>query len=92
MRRFDSRQYRRGLYLDKDNAWLFGVCSGLADKFGADVTIVRLIAVLVGVFWTLAAVVAYGVAAWLLDDRPLARPDRAKEREFWRRHSEDRSY
>jgi phage shock protein C len=32
---------RRGFHLDKANAKLMGVCSGIADSFGWDVTLVR---------------------------------------------------
>lgn len=32
---------RRGFHLDKVNAKLMGVCSGIADSFGWDVTLVR---------------------------------------------------
>ena len=31
----------RGFHLDKVNAKLMGVCSGIADSFGWDVTLVR---------------------------------------------------
>ena len=33
---------RRGFYLDKANAKFMGVCSGIADSFGWDVTLVRI--------------------------------------------------
>lgn len=32
---------RRGFHLDKANAKLMGVCSGIASSFGWDVTLVR---------------------------------------------------
>lgn len=82
----------RGFYLDRDNSWLFGVCAGIADRFRVDITMVRLITVLAGVFMTLTTVVVYGLAAWLLQERPITRPDDASERAFWREHSRNRSY
>ena len=33
---------RRGFHLDKANAKFMGVCSGIADYFGWDVTLVRI--------------------------------------------------
>jgi phage shock protein C len=52
--------------LDKSNGKLMGVCAGIANHTGVDVTLVRIAVVLVtlaGAFpWTL---VAYGAAAWL---------------------------
>ena len=37
----DVAPARRGFHLDKANAKLMGVCSGIADSFGWDVTLVR---------------------------------------------------
>ena len=37
----DVSPARRGFHLGKANAKLMGVCSGLADSFGWDVTLVR---------------------------------------------------
>ena len=52
--------------LDRRNGKVMGVCAGLANYTGLDVTLVRVAAVVITVFggfpWTL---VAYGAAAWL---------------------------
>ncbi len=37
----DVTRARRGFHLDKVNAKFMGVCSGIADSFGWDVTLVR---------------------------------------------------
>ena len=37
----DVSPARRGFHLDKVNAKFMGVCSGIADSFGWDVTVVR---------------------------------------------------
>ena len=37
----DIKPARRGFHLDKANAKFMGVCSGIADSFGWDVTLVR---------------------------------------------------
>ena len=37
----DVTPARRGFHLDKVNAKFMGVCSGIADSFGWDVTLVR---------------------------------------------------
>lgn len=62
---------RTKFYLDKRNAKWMGVCSGLADYTGIDITLVRVGAVLltlVGGFpWTL---LAYWLTGWLSADRP----------------------
>lgn len=72
-------------YLDKRNGKWLGVCSGIADYTGIDVTLVRVAMVIltvVGGFpWTL---IAYWVAAWTANDKP-AELDYAsiEERKFW---------
>ena len=52
--------------LDRRNGKFMGVCAGLADYLGLDVTLVRVAAVVVTVLgafpWTL---IAYGLTAWL---------------------------
>lgn len=57
---------RRKFQLDRHNGKLMGVCAGIADYTGVDVTIVRVAMVVVTVLgafpWTL---IAYGAAAWL---------------------------
>jgi phage shock protein C len=56
---------RKKFQLDRRNGKLMGVCAGIAEYTGVDVTIVRVATVVVtllGAFpWTL---IAYGVAAW----------------------------
>ena len=73
------------LYLDRDNAWLFGVCAGVADFFDIDLTVLRAITVLMAIFFTFPMIVIYGLAAMLLRDKPLRPVDPRHEREFWRR-------
>ncbi|MEO0574512.1 MAG: PspC domain-containing protein [Pseudomonadota bacterium] len=90
MRQEDIARHLRGLYLDKDNSWVCGVCAGLADRLGHDVTIVRLIATFMLVFWTLPTAIIYGLAAALLKDRPLRPSNPRSERDFWRMRDRDR--
>jgi phage shock protein C len=71
-------------YLDKMNAKWKGVCAGIADYTGVNVLWVRLGAVfltLMGGFpWTL---IAYVVAAWLADKKPVGLYENAEEQKFW---------
>ena len=55
----------RRLTRNHQNAMLGGVCSGVADHFGLDVTLVRLLTVLGVVFGLGSVAVAY-VVAWVL--------------------------
>ena len=57
---------RRGFHLDKANAKLMGVCSGIADSFGWDVTLVRVgfvIGTLVGFGSLILVYLAIGLLA-----------------------------
>ena len=72
-------------YLDKRNGKWLGVCAGIADYTGLDVTLVRVLTViltLVGGFpWTL---IAYGITAWLASDKPSEFDSMSREdQRFW---------
>lgn len=78
-----ARQTR--FYLDKRNAKWLGVCSGISDYTGLEVTLVRIALVvltIVGGFpWTL---IAYAVAAWCAADKPSELDyASAEDRKFW---------
>jgi phage shock protein PspC (stress-responsive transcriptional regulator) len=79
----------RGLYRDADNAWICGVCAGLADRFEFRLSTVRIIAVisLVLFFWLTAAI--YLGATLLLKEKPLIYSGSRTEYEFWRRRDRD---
>lgn len=59
---------RRRLTRDTDDAMLGGVCAGVADYLGVDVTLVRLLTVVGAIFGLGSLVVAY-VVAWVLVPR-----------------------
>lgn len=60
----------RRLYRDRENGIVAGVCAGIADYFGFDVTITRII-VAIGLFVFLpTTLVAYVVLALLLPTKP----------------------
>lgn len=79
----------RGFYRDRDNAWIFGVCAGIADRFNIRLSAVRIIAVicLVLFFWLTAAI--YVAATVLIREKPLIYSGRRTEYEFWRRRDSD---
>lgn len=61
---------RTKFYLDKRNRKWLGVCAGLADYTGVDVTLVRVgmvVLTFVAFPWTL---IAYLLANWLAADKP----------------------
>lgn len=64
---------RKRLYKSKDDAMLFGVCGGVAEYFGIDSTIIRL---LVAVFCLClgTGVIAYLISALVIPSRPGEEP------------------
>lgn len=75
---------RTKFYLDPARGKWKGVCAGIADYIGIDVTWVRLSAILLtlagGFPWT---VIAYVVTAWMADPRPPGLYVDADEQKFW---------
>ncbi|HEX8481219.1 MAG TPA: envelope stress response membrane protein PspC [Allosphingosinicella sp.] len=72
-------------YLDKQNKKWKGVCSGIADYTGVDVTIIRIGLVILtfcgGFPWTL---IAYWLTAWMAPVKPKAMADETPEQtKFW---------
>lgn len=79
----------RGLYRDRENGWIFGVCAGLADRFNFRLGTIRVIAVicLVLFFWMTVAI--YIAATLIIRDKPLIYSGNNTEFEFWRRTRRD---
>ncbi len=76
---------RTRFYLDKQNAKWSGVCAGIADYTGMDVTVVRIgmvvLTVLGGFPWTL---IAYWIVAAMAPRKPLELYEEdAEQKKFW---------
>jgi phage shock protein C len=82
----------RGLYRDRENGWIFGVCAGLADFANFRVGTVRVIATicLLVVFWP--TVLVYLAATLLFRTKPLIYSGAKAEYEFWRRRNCERDW
>lgn len=74
----------RGLYRDRENGWMFGVCAGLAEYFDCRVMIVRVIAVVSLILFFIPTALVYGAAVLLVRERPLIYAGRDAEHDFWR--------
>ena len=61
---------RTKFYLDKRNRKWSGVCAGLADYTGIDVTLVRVGVVLLTFLTSGWAILAYFITAWVADKKP----------------------
>ena len=57
------------LYLSKTDKKLFGVCGGIAEYFNIDSTIVRIVALVLGICYG-AGIIAYIIAALLMPNKP----------------------
>ena len=76
---------RTKFYLDKRNKKWSGVCAGIADYTGVDVTVIRIgivVLTLLGGFpWTL---IAYWVTAWMAPIKPRGLyDDNVEDKKFW---------
>ncbi len=72
-------------YVDNRNKKWLGVCAGIADYTGLDVTLVRIglviVTVLGGFPWTL---IAYWIAGWMAPRKPLELYEQNPEdKKFW---------
>ena len=74
----------RGLYRDRENGWIFGVCAGLAERFNFRTGTVRVIAVICLLLFFWATALVYIGATLLLREKPLIYAGNRREYEFWR--------
>ena len=77
-----------GLFRDRENGWLFGVCAGLADYLNFNTGAVRVIAVLGAIMIGWPVILAYFAAVFLLRKKPLTYCGVDREYDFWRRSSD----
>ncbi len=75
----------RGLYRDRENGWVFGVCAGLADRFNLQTATIRLIAVICLIVFFVPTALIYLAATLLIRQKPLIYSGDRAEYEFWRR-------
>ena len=74
---------RTKFYLDKQNGKVLGVCAGIADYTGIDVTMVRLGTVMLTFFAGGTIIPVYFIAAWLAPNKPLGLYDSPEDAKFW---------
>ncbi len=74
----------RGFYRDRENGWLFGVCTGIADRFNFRLGTVRVIAVISLLLFFWPSVLVYVAAVFLIREKPLVYSGRRSENDFWR--------
>ena len=75
----------RGLYRDRENGWIFGVCAGLAEFGNFRTGTVRIIAIICLLLFFWATVLVYIAATLLFREKPLIYSGAHREYEFWKR-------
>ena len=79
----------RGFYRDRENAWIFGVCSGVADRFKFRLGTVRAVALICLLIFSWLTFLIYIGATLLIREKPLIYSGRHAEHEFWKRQRSD---
>lgn len=74
---------RTRFYLDKENKKWAGVCAGIADYTGVDVTLVRVGVVILTMLTQGVMLVAYILTAWLAPDKPTGLYVDREDKKFW---------
>ncbi|HHC72232.1 MAG TPA: envelope stress response membrane protein PspC [Thiotrichales bacterium] len=77
------------LYRDKEHGVIGGVCAGVAEYLGIRRGVVRLIAVLLLVFWTFPTLLIYLLGVAFLEEKPPQVTVAPEQEQFW--HSVRRS-
>jgi phage shock protein C len=71
-------------YLDKQNGKFLGVCAGIADYTGVDVTLVRIGTVLLTILGSGMTIIAYFAAGWIAPRKPRELSQETPEQtKFW---------
>ena len=79
-RRNDSNEGPRNkLYRNTDDAMILGVCAGLADYFGFDRSITRIVTVIAGFIFPPTVLFAYFLLGLLLQKAPISARDSTAE-------------
>lgn len=75
---------RTKFYLDKKNGKVMGVCSGLADYTGFDITLIRILLVLAIFMGGGALLPVYFITGFIASDKPRELQDSdPEEKKFW---------
>ena len=74
---------RTKFYLDKQNKKFLGVCAGIADYTGIDVTVVRVGTVILALITSGWVIPAYFITAWLAPCKPFGLYEDADDAKFW---------
>lgn len=68
------------LYRSRTDRVFFGVCGGLAEYFGIDATLVRLVAIIIAI-WGGIGVLAYIIGVLVIPEEPVGKADKKMAKE-----------
>ena len=74
---------RTKFYRDKANGKVMGVCAGIADYTGFDVTLVRIAMVVLTVAVSGTLLPIYFIAGWIAPEKPRDLYDTPDDQKFW---------
>jgi phage shock protein C len=75
---------RTRFYRDKRNGKFLGVCAGIADYTGFDVTLIRVLFIAAVIMGSGAPLLLYIITAMMTDDKPRELEfENAEEQKFW---------
>jgi phage shock protein C len=74
---------RTKFYLDKQNKKFLGVCAGIAEYTGIDVTMVRVGTVVLALITSGWVIPAYFITAWVAPCKPFGLYEDADDAKFW---------
>ena len=70
-------------YLDKQNKKFLGVCAGIAEYTGIDVTMIRVGTVVLALITSGWVIPAYFITAWVAPCKPFGLYEDAEDAKFW---------
>ena len=80
----DEEWRAQSFYRDPRNGKVMGVCAGLADYFGWNVTFIRILAIIALIWFNALALIAYFVLGFMLPAKPDRLHDWDADEEYWR--------
>ena len=69
-----KKLHLNNICLDKDNAWIFGVCAGIGKAHNLAPQLVRVCVIISGLFFAKLTIALY-LIAWLVFDDPTPRAE-----------------
>ena len=82
--RHDDPWRAQRFYRDPHNGKLLGVCAGLADYFGWNVTFIRILAIIALIWFNVLTLIAYFALGFMLPIKPERLYDWDTDEEYWR--------